>query len=80
VTFADRLTRFGAGYLERLFASFSVTLTVLEPGEDKTPEQELAEDLLSVIASFAGRLYGVRSHKQQALLECAKQVLEAADG
>ena len=80
VTFADRLTRFGAGYVERLFTSFSVTFTVLEPGEDKTLEQESTEDLLLVIASLAGRLSGMRSHKQQALLACAKQVLEATDG
>ncbi len=32
----DRLTRFGQGYLQTLFACFGVTLTVLEPGEEKT--------------------------------------------
>jgi putative resolvase len=47
----------------------------LSPDEDNTPEQELSEDLLAIIVSFAGRLYGLRSRKQQALLECAKQVL-----
>ena len=80
VTFADRLTRFGALYLERLFTSFSVTLTVLEPEENKAAEQELTEDLLWVIASLAGRHDALRSHQQQALLDCAKQVLEATDG
>jgi len=48
---------------------------VLHPDEEKTPEQELTEDLLALIASFAGRLYGLRSRKQKALLACAKQVL-----
>jgi putative resolvase len=52
-----------------------VTLTVLHPDDEKTPEQELTEDLLAIIASFAGRLYGLRSRKQKALLACAKQVL-----
>jgi excisionase family DNA binding protein len=41
ITYEDRLTRFGQEYLETLFACFGVTLTVLEPGEEKTPEQEL---------------------------------------
>jgi predicted site-specific integrase-resolvase len=50
-------------------------LTVLEPGAEKTPEQELTQDLLALIASFSGRLYGMRSHKQQALVNCARQVL-----
>ena len=75
ITYEDRLTRFGQEYLETLFPCFDVTLTVLEPGEEKTQEQELTQDLLTLIASFSGRLYGMRSHKQQALVACAKQVL-----
>lgn len=75
ITDEDRLTRFGQEYLETLFAFFGVTLTVLEPGGEKTPEQELTEDLLALIASFSGRLYGLRSHKQKELLKCAQAVL-----
>src|SRR5258707_8299376 len=75
ITYEDRLTRFGQEFLETLFACFDVTLTVLEPGEEKTPEQELTGDLLALIASFSGRLYGMRSHQQQALVACATQEL-----
>jgi excisionase family DNA binding protein len=79
VTFSDRLTRFGLTYLRALFSGYGVTLTVLHPDEDKTPDQELTEDLLAILASFAGRLYGVRSRKQKALVACAKQVLAAQE-
>jgi putative resolvase len=75
ITSEDRLTRFGQEFLETLFACFDVTLTVLEPGEEKTPEQELTDDLLALIASFSGRLYGMRSHKQEELLQCTTAVL-----
>ena len=75
VTYSDRLTRFGHEYLQVLFDSFGVTLTILEPGEDKTPEQELTDDLLALIASFSGRLYGMRSHKQKELLQCAQALI-----
>jgi putative resolvase len=75
ITYEDRLTRFGQAYLETLFTCFGVTLTVLEPGEEKTPEQELTDDLLTLIASFSGRLYGMRSHKQKELLKCAQAVI-----
>src|SRR5215470_1201618 len=75
VTCSDRLTRFGLSYLRTLFSGYGVTLTVLYADDDKTPEQELADDLVAIIASFAGRLYGLRSQKKAALLECAKQVL-----
>jgi excisionase family DNA binding protein len=76
ITYEDRLTRFGQEYLEALFSCFGVACTILEPGAEKTPEHELTADLLALIASFSGRLYGMRSHKQQALVECAKQVLQ----
>jgi putative resolvase len=79
VTFSDRLTRFGLSYLQTLFSGYGVTLTVLHPDEEQTPEQELTDDLLALIASFAGRLYGVRSRKQQTLVACAKQVLAAQE-
>jgi putative resolvase len=75
VTNGDRLTRFGQKYLETLFTSFGVAFTVLDLDEEKTPEQELTEDLLSSIASFATKLYGMRSHKQKELIECAESVL-----
>ena len=79
VTCSDRLTRFGLSYLHSLFAGYGVTLTVLHPDDEKAPEQELVEDLLAMIASFAGRLYGVRSRKQKAFLSCARQVLAEQD-
>jgi putative resolvase len=75
ITDGDRLTRFGMEYLAALFSSFGVALTILDPGEEKIAEQELTEDLLSLIASLAGKLYGKRSQKQKELLECAETVL-----
>lgn len=75
VTYPDRLTRFGQEYLQALFESFGVMLTVLDSGENKTAEQELADDLVAVLASFSGRLCGMRSHKQQELLKCAQAVI-----
>jgi putative resolvase len=75
ITYQDRLTRFGQEFLETLFSCSGVTLTVLDPGEEQTPEQELTADLLALIASFSGRLYGMRSHKQKELLKCAQAVI-----
>ncbi len=75
VTYPDRLTRFGQDYLEALFESFGVTLTVLDAAEDKTAEQELVDDMLALLASFSGRLYGMRSHQQKELLQCVQAVI-----
>ena len=75
ITDADRFTRFRHAYLACLFDSCGVTLTMLSPEEDTTPEQELTADLLTVIASFSGRLYGRGSHKQKELVKCAQAVI-----
>ena len=70
-----RLTRFGLGSFERWFAGSGVRLTALEVREEQTPEQEVVEDLLAILASFAGKLYGRRSHKRREWLRCAEHVL-----
>lgn len=75
ITFPNRLTRFGQDYLETLFQSFGIMLTVLDLGEEKSPEEELTSDLLALIASFSGRLYDIRSKKQKELIQCAHAVL-----
>ena len=79
MTCSDRLTRLGLNYLKTLFSGYTVTLTLLSPDEDNTPEEELTQDFLALFASIAGRLYGVRSRKQQPLLACAERVLAEKD-
>lgn len=75
VTYADRLTRFGLEYLTLFFAGYDVRFTVLHPDEGKTPEQELTDDLIAILTSFSGRLYGMRSHKQKEIAERIEEVL-----
>jgi putative resolvase len=61
VTHESRLARFGAGWLERLSAAYGVvTLEVLDPKKSGSRD-ELLEDFASLVATFAGRLYGMRS-------------------
>ncbi|KUH33779.1 hypothetical protein APY94_04450 [Thermococcus celericrescens] len=75
ITCKDRLTRFGFGYLEQYFNSHGVEIEVIFDDEEKTPEKELVEDLLAIVTSFAGKLYGMRSHKKKRLVEAVKNVL-----
>lgn len=60
VTHEDRLARFGVGWLKRLFAVYGVTVEVLHP-KKLGGRDELLEDFVSLVITFAGRLYGVRS-------------------
>ncbi len=44
--------------------------------EEKEPLEELIEDFLKIIASFAGKIYGKRSHKVKKLIEHNKRFLQ----
>lgn len=66
VTYRDRLTRFGYHYLESVFLAKGVKIIVLNDiSQEKDIQQELVEDMMSLIASFSGKLYGMRSHKNK---------------
>lgn len=66
VTYRDRLTRFGYHYLESVFLAKGVEIIVLNDiSQEKDVQQELVEDMMSLIASFSGKLYGMRSHKNK---------------
>lgn len=65
VTYKDRLTRFGFHYLEIVFLQKDVKIHVLSDGVlNRDMQQELVEDMMCLIASFSGKLYGMRSHKK----------------
>ena len=66
VTYKDRLTRFGYHYLETMFFAHNVNIIVVkDKNADKSVQEELVEDMMSLIASFSGKLYGMRSKKNK---------------
>ena len=44
--------------------------------EEKEPLEELIEDFLAIIVSFAGKIYGKGSHKVRKLVEHNKRFLQ----
>jgi len=79
VTYKDRLTRFGFEYLEYFFKQFDVKIEVVYGEESKDAYQELVEDLIAIVTSFAGKLYGMRSHKKKRLVQGFKHLLEEVE-
>ena len=63
ITYKDRLTRFGFNYIDTICRAKGVEIVVLNKSDDKDIEKELVEDMMSLIASFSGKLYGIRSSK-----------------
>jgi len=75
VTYRDRLTRFGFRYLEYFFNQFGVKIEEVMK-EEKEPLEELIEDFVEIIVSFAGKIYGRRSKKIKQLVELNQRFLE----
>lgn len=60
----DRLTRFGANYIQSLLKSQNRTLEIINEAENG--KEDLLNDLTSVIYSMCARLYGRRRAKRKA--------------
>ncbi len=64
VAYSDRLVRFGFPLIEWLCKQGECELLVLNERK-LSPEQELVEDILSILHCFSARLYGLRKYKKQ---------------
>lgn len=58
----DRLTRFGFDHIEWECQQHSCKIEILN-NEQMSPEQEMVQDLMTIIHCFSSRLYGLRNYK-----------------
>ena len=65
ISFKDRLTRFGFDYFKNLFQKYNVNIIILDELEEsnKILQDELTEDLISIIHHFSMKLYSNRRKK-----------------
>jgi predicted site-specific integrase-resolvase len=61
VTHRDRLCRFGFDLIEHIISTSNGKIVVLNQ-QQTSPQEELVDDLISIITVFSSRLYGLRSH------------------
>jgi len=80
VTYKDRLARFGLEYLEFFLRQYGVRVEAALGEESKESRQELLEDLIEVVSSLAGKLYGLRSRRRKELVEGFKKLLKEVEG
>ena len=64
ITYPDRLTRFGYSYIEHILNQAGVDIECLHERKEE-PHEELMQDFMSLIASFSGRFYKMRSIENQ---------------
>ena len=74
ITYPDRLTRFGFETLKEFFKSYGTEIIVINK-KYRTPQEELVEDLITIIPHFAGKLYGMRSHKYKKLTKTIQEIV-----
>ena len=59
----DRLVRFGFALLKHVCETHQTELVVMDT-ETLSPEQELIQDLMSIVRCFSSRLYGLRNYRK----------------
>ena len=64
VEYADRLARFGFSYLKEFAQSFNVKIEAIESAKKLQPNEEMVNDLVSIVTCFSARLYGARGGRK----------------
>ncbi len=64
VTHKDRFVRFGYDWFEKFCMKFHTTIVVVN-NEELSPQEELVQDIVSILHVFSCRLYGLRKYKKQ---------------
>ena len=72
VEYKDRLLRFGFETFRKYCEGFGVEIVVIEDSEPKEFEQEFAEDIVALVASYSAKFYGRRGGKNRRQQQCAE--------
>ncbi|MEM0146039.1 MAG: hypothetical protein QXH66_03505 [Conexivisphaerales archaeon] len=71
IAYEDMLTRFGIETLKKVFTAFGTEVV----NHDEKTQGELVEDLITTVSHFAGRLYGIRSHRYGEVIDGVKKLV-----
>lgn len=64
VTHKDRFIRFGYDWFERFLGKFDTKIVVAN-NEMLSPQEELVQDIVSILHVFSCRIYGLRKYKKK---------------
>lgn len=79
LNYKDRLLRFGSEIIFEICKYHNVEIVIMNEDESKTYEEELVEDVLSIITEFSAKLYGSRSHKNKAIVDESKKLFKVEE-
>lgn len=64
VTHKDRFVRFGFDWFEKLCLKYDTQILIVK-NEKLSPQEELVQDIVSILHVFSCRLYGLRKYKDK---------------
>ena len=64
VTHKDRFIRFGYDWFEQFLSKYNVKIIVVN-NELLSPQEELVQDIISILHVFSCRIYGLRKYKKK---------------
>lgn len=65
ISYKDRFVRFGFDWISDLLYRLTGTQIIIVENISTTPENELIQDLISIIHVFSCRVYGLRKYKKK---------------
>ena len=66
ISYKDRLARFGYDLIETILKEHSnAKIKILNKKEEKTKEEELTEDIISIMNVYVAKINGLRKYKSQ---------------
>ena len=71
ISYKDRLTRFGFNYFVNFFKEFDTEIIILNASKEEDFQEELTQDLISIIHHFSMKLY---SNRRKLLKEFTKNL------
>lgn len=64
ITHKDRFIRFGYEWFERFLGKYNVKIIVVN-NETLSPNEELVQDIISILHVFSCEIYGMRKYKKK---------------
>jgi len=77
INYKDRLTRFGFHYIETMCDVLNVEIHIAADNTtSKSAQEEMVDDMMALIASFSGKLYGMRGKTKKEGLALIESIPE----
>lgn len=73
VAYKDRLCRFGYDLIEWIIKERSNGRILVENNKEKTPEEEITQDIIQIMNVYTAKINGLRKYKNKMLREVEKE-------